>query len=161
MSENTEVATVDRDVTDEVTTSNPRDVTSVIASLGQADPGKFYSSINTESFDDRLRIATAMTTSLPIDENIGKPIKLANFIVQAVDLVNDEDGTVTAAPRCTLIDADGTAYHATSTGMLQSLLNIAKVLGEPSSWPEPVGISVSKEKAKRGSFFTIKFLPKK
>ena len=132
----------------------------VLAIEGLNNPGtRFYSSIKSENFADKLAIASALTTSVPIDENLNKEIKLTNFIVQPVELLNDRTGEVNTAPRVVMIDADGTAYHATSIGLLSSLQNIRSVLGEPSDWPAPVSIQVVKQKGNKGfSFFTIKFL---
>jgi hypothetical protein len=118
----------------------------------------FYSSLaGAQDFATRKLVASALTSSVPLDENIGKTIALTNFIVQPVELVQD-DGSVNTAPRVILIDKDGKGYHATSIGMLTSIRNILASLGEPSSWPEPVNIQVVKVKANRGSFMTIKFV---
>lgn len=143
---------------EEIQASGTTDV--VVAIEGLNNPGnRFYSSIKSENFADKLAIASALTTSVPIDENLNKEIKLTNFIVQPVDLKNERTGKVETAPRVVMIDADGTAYHATSIGLLSSLQNIVSVLGEPSAWPAPVSIQVVKQKGNKGySFFTIKFL---
>lgn len=148
---------VDESVDDEIKASGTTDV--VVAIQGLNNPGnRFYSSIKSENFADKLAIAAALTTSIPIDENLNKEIKLTNFIVQPVDLT-DSEGNINTAPRVVMIDADGTAYHATSIGLLSSLQNIVSVLGEPSAWPAPVSIKVVKQKGNKGfSFFTVKFL---
>lgn len=145
-------------VAEAIQSSGTTDV--VVAIQGLNNPGnRFYSSIKSENFADKLKIAAALTTSIPIDENLNKEIKLVNFIVQPVDLVNEKTNEINTAPRVVMIDADGTAYHATSIGLLSSLENIVSVLGEPSSWPAPVSIQVVKQKGNKGfSFFTIKFL---
>lgn len=134
------------------------DVVAVIAGLNNPQQG-FYSSIKSDDFSTRLQIAAAMTTSEPVDNNLGKEIKLVNFIVQPVELQNRLTGEINTAPRIVLIDEDGAAFHATSIGILSSLRNIISVLGEPASWPAPVNIQIVKQKGNNGySFFTIKFL---
>lgn len=149
----TEVAVIEETVAKGAAT----DVASVIQGLN--NPGSaVYSSISSDSFEDKLAIAAALTTSVPIDENLNKEIQLTDFIVQPVDLTDDQ-GNVNTAPRVVLIDEAGVAYHATSIGLLSSLRNIASVLGAPSTWPHPVPIQVVEQKGNNGyKFFTIKFL---
>lgn len=159
MADEKAIETVDNEAVEEaVQASGSTDVVAVIEGMNNPASG-FYSSIKGDDFASKLNIAAAMTTSVPIDENLGKPIQLVNFIVQPVDLTNQQTGEVQTAPRVVLIDADGTAYHATSIGLLSSLRNIVSVLGEPASWPQPVGITVQKQKGNNGySFFTVKFI---
>jgi hypothetical protein len=156
--ETVEAAIIEAESTDDTATaSGVTDVVAIIQSLNNPESG-FYSSIKSEDFADRLAVASALTTSQPIDENLGTTIHLTNFIVQPIELADDE-GTVNTAPRVVLIDADGTAYHATSVGLLSSLRNIISVLGEPESWPKPIDIQVTKQQGRNGyKFFTIKFV---
>jgi hypothetical protein len=158
---NEDIKDVDvEDVIEEATENavGSTDVVAVIAGLNNPQQG-FYSSIKSDDFNTRLQIAAAMTTSEKIDNNLGKEINLANFIVQPVELQNRLTGEVNTAPRIVLIDADGAAFHATSIGLLSSLRNIISVLGEPSEWPAPVKIKIVKEMGRNGySFFTMKFV---
>lgn len=155
------MAKIEDEITTEVDSTNidrvsAADVTEIIKGLNNPSSG-FYSSIKSEDFDARLVIAAALTSSIPIEDNLDKPIALADFIVQPVQFAG-EDGTIDTSPRVILIDDDGVAYHATSIGLLTALKNIVSVLGEPLAWSKPVNIRVVKEKGNRGfSFFTIKF----
>lgn len=149
----TEVDVID----DSVVTSGVTDVAGIIAGLNNPASG-FYSSIKSDSFTDKLAIASAMTTSLPLDEHLDSQILLKDFIVQPVDLANDK-GEITTAPRIVLVAADGTAYHATSVGILSSLRNVVSVLGEPSTWDAAIAVKVVRQKGNNGySFFTLKFV---
>lgn len=144
------------EIVDEATTVGSTDVAEIIKGLNNPSSA-MYSSIKTDDFASRLRIVQAMTTSSPVDDHLGETINLTNFIVQPVDLVN-ATGEVNTAPRIVLIDADGTAYHATSVGLLTALRNVTGVLGEPSTWPEAVPIVVIEQKSRNGyKFFTINF----
>lgn len=144
------------DNTDNIARVGAANVVEVIKGLNDPSSG-FYSSIKGEDFAAKLTIASALTTSEPIEENLDTMLNLTNFIVTPVDFVGD-DGIVETAPRVILIDDKGTAYHATSIGLLTALKNIVSVLGEPSSWPNPVAIKVVREKGNKGfHFFTIKF----
>jgi hypothetical protein len=134
------------------------DVVAIIAGLNNPQLG-FYSSVKTDSFEDKLAIVRAMAGSEALDNNLGKEIALVNFIIQPVDIANRLTGEVNTAPRIVLMDANGTAYHATSIGILSSLRNIMSVLGEPATWPAPVNVKIIKQKGNNGfSFFTIQFV---
>lgn len=152
--ESTEIAIIDS--TDDTTRGG--DVASLISSITDTSNEGFYSSLVANTFEDRIKIAAAMTTSEPVDKHLGEVIQLENFIVQVVTLV-DDDGTVNDAPRVILIDADGTTYHATSTGLLGSLRNIVKMVGEPAVWEKPIAITVNRERTRKGfNVFTIRFV---
>jgi len=138
----------------EVGATNATDVVAAIRSLNE--PGAaFYSSITGTDFAARKKVAAALTTSVPLDENLGREIALRDFVVLPVDLANDQ-GEVNTAPRVILISEDGTAYHATSTGLLSAIRNLIATLGEPATWPEAVPIKVVQQKGSNGyRFFTI------
>lgn len=137
--------------------STATDVAAAIQGLNTG--AAFFSTVKGDDFDTKLAVAEALTTSLPVDENLGKLINLANIIVQPVELTDEKTGEVNTAPRVVLLDADGTAYHGTSVGLLSSVRNILAALGDPSTWAKPVSINVVKQKGNNGySFFTIKFV---
>lgn len=126
-----------------------------IDSLSAGRSGVF-STIQGDDFASRIAVMNAVSNSLPAADNIGKVIKLKDMVVQPVELVNETTGALEAQPRIILIDADGTAYHATSTVIFKDVKNLIGILGEPHTWPAPVAVSVEKGKAKVGSYLTLK-----
>jgi hypothetical protein len=134
-----------------------QDVAGAIAGLNDAN-SSFYSSIKGTDWAARKAIAGAITTSTPIATVLGKTINLVNIIVQMVQIADRETAEVNDAPRVILIDADGTAYHATSAGLLSAIRNILATMGEPSDWPEPLPIVVKEERGRNNyRFMTIQF----
>ncbi|AYQ99920.1 single strand DNA binding protein [Arthrobacter phage Mendel] len=115
-----------------------------------------YSSIVATDFASRLTAITAMQAAVPVADNLGKTINLKDVIIQEVHLVSEQTGELNAVPRITFIDADGTAYSATSDVLYKDLKNFFAILGTPNNWPAPVPVQVVKEKAKVGSYFTLK-----
>lgn len=134
--------------------SGATDVVAAIQSLNT--PGAaFYSSIKGADFAARRKVASALTSSKPVDEYLGATLDLVNIIVMPVDLANAQ-GEINTAPRVILITADGTAYHATSVGLLSAVRNLFATLGEPDEWPEAVQVKVVEQKGRNGfKFFTI------
>lgn len=125
-----------------------------------------YSTVQGTDFEAKKTVLNAVTSALPLADNLGKHIDLENVVVQAVDLdrrdpqgnvVTDEHGTPQkiTQPRVILIDADGTAYYAISPVVLKALETFMGVLGQPHEWPEPVGMKVTREKARIGSYYNM------
>jgi hypothetical protein len=151
----TEEATIDTEtgVEEAVRTSGSTDVAGVIASLNNLDEA-FYTSIKGTDFATRKSVAKALTTSVPIDENLGKTIALRNVILMPVEIA-DDDGNVNTAPRIVMIDNDGVAYHAISIGLLTAVRNLFASVGEPDSWPEPIDVKIVKEGVGTRKYFTL------
>lgn len=146
---------ITEDAVEEATkSSSVTDVVAVITGLNNAEAG-YYTSVSSDDFASRKAIAKALTGSEPIDEHLGETLKLVDIIVLPVELANDK-GEVNTAPRVILIVEDGTAYHATSVGLLSAIRNLFAALGQPSDWPEPLDVKVVQQKGNNGfKFFTI------
>lgn len=134
------------------------DVSAAIAGMNDSSAA-FYTSIKGSDFASRKLIAAAQTKSAPLADNLNKEINLRNFIVQSVTLEDEKTGEVNEAPRVTLIDDDGNAFHATSVGLLSALRNIMSTLGEADTWPEPVPVRVVEQRGRSGyRFMTIELV---
>lgn len=134
------------------------DVAAAIAGLNDSSAA-FYSTIKGTDFAARKQIASAQTKSKPLADALGQTINLTNFIVQSVTLQDEKSGEVNDAPRVTLIDAEGEAFHATSVGLLSALRNIIATLGEPDTWPEALPIKVVEQRGRSGyRFMTIELV---
>ena len=114
-----------------------------------------YSSNKATDFGSRVGIVNALTNATPVADNLDKVINLKDVVIQSVSLVNERTGELQEVPRITLIDANGTSFHATSDVIYKDLKNFFAILGDPSLWPAPLPVKVSKEKGKVGSFFTL------
>ena len=108
-----------------------------------------FSTINVESFADRITVVKALTNAKKLADNLGKTFNLTGWTAQSVDVVQDS-GELSPSVRVVLMADDGTAYDCVSTGIAQALSNFQAVLGEPSSWPEPVMVKAMEEKGRRG-----------
>lgn len=132
-------------------------VRDAISRLQSGDVG-VYSTIVGDDFEAKKSVLTAVTNSLPLAEHVGEHIDLVNVVIQATEL-NERDnkgiqtGRKITVPRSILIDANGTAYYAFSPLVLRALQTFFGVLGQPHTWPEPVGMKVLRKKAAVGSFY--------
>lgn len=139
-------------------------VQDAIRRLQSGDVG-VYSTIVGDDFEAKKAVLAAVTNSLPLAEHVGEHIDLANVVVQATELnerdnAGHETGRKITVPRTILIDANGTAYYSFSPLVLRSLQTFFGVLGQPHTWPEPVGMKVLRKKARIGSFYDSVLDPK-
>lgn len=134
------------------------DVQSAIAGMNDSS-GAFYTSIKGSDFGAKKQIAAAQTKSVPLADHLHKEFNLANFIIQSVQIEDENTGEVNDAPRVTLITDDGTAYHATSVGLLSALRNLIATLGEPDTWPEALPVKIVEQRSRRGwRFMTVELV---
>ena len=114
------------------------------------------------NLETKLATFDAMTNAVAVSDHFGTAINLRNWVIQPVEMpVDDKDpskGTA-LAPRIILIDDDGSAYAAISSGILKSLENLVGVFGKPSGWPESIPVAVVEEKSRKGfRFMTLKIV---
>lgn len=117
----------------------------------------FYSSIKGNDMDTNLAVLEAMSNAVSLRDHLKEPINLVNILIQEVQLTDDKTGEIQLAPRTTLIAEDGTAYSATSVGIFQSMRQLLKLAGEPSTWPKPYPIYAVEEGVAPRRYTTIKY----
>ena len=115
-----------------------------------------YSSIQGNDLDARKKLYTAIAAAEQLSDNLGKTINLKDVVVLPVTSENEETGEIEEYERTTLIDADGKAYAAGSSGVVSSLKNLFGVFGEPNTWEKPLPIKGVEKKGRKGfKFFSI------
>lgn len=164
MSENITATTADHAPESGTDLALRTDPAAVIESL-KAGNANVYSSIELNTLGDKIAVLKALTDAKSVDENLGAPIALVDFVVQAIEVRDNESGQLEPAARVILIDADGTAYAAVSSGLVRSLETITGVAGMPSKWVDdkgkktPINCTVVQERARSGyKFFTVKLV---
>lgn len=116
-----------------------------------------FSSFAASTHGERTEILRVMTNSSPLDEMIGKSLALKHFVIQQIEMPDQDTGELRAVPRVILVDADGKSYHAISSGVFSSLKNFVGILGMPSEWPEPLTVTVIQDKTNKGyRVFTLR-----
>ena len=117
-----------------------------------------YSSIQGNSFADRVTLINAISAATPVADELGKPFALKDVVIESVSLANERTGDLQEVPRITFIDDKGRALAATSDVLFKDIKRTFAILGTPNNWPSPVPVVINKEKAKVGSFFTLQVL---
>jgi hypothetical protein len=122
----------------------------------------FYSSLATNTRAEKMAYLKAVNNSENLKDAVkaakdSLDLKVVDVVLQEVEIA-DEAGNISDNIRITLVTEDGTAYHATSKGIAQSLKQAFGVFGTPDSWQEPLEVTAIEEKGRNGYYFlTLKF----
>lgn len=126
-----------------------------------------FSTVVGDDFNAKLKVLGAVTTAQPIADHLGEHIELENIVVQMVELTKrDQNGNAVMkpngdpvmfwAPRVIFIDGEtGTAYYGISPVLAKAVETFIGLLGQPSTWPELLGVRVNRQKARVGSFYEL------
>ena len=144
----------------EVANIVPAGIDKTIASMNSGT-SRVFSTIAGTSDEDALRLLVAIENAEPVADNLNKPIKVVDFIIQPVELVNEDSGVVEEQPRITLVDEDGASYNATSKPLLRSFELLLKVYGEDTptgrKLRKPVDVYFIREGQGTRKYFVLKY----
>lgn len=141
-------------------------VGSAVANVGQSAEAQlanvtqgagFYTSLALSTPQDKLAFLGLVTNSTPINDKVGEDIAIKDVVIQTAEFVDEESGAITEGLRTTIIDADGNAYHASSKGIALALRTAFNVMGEPSTWAEPLVGKVRQVTKGRNRILTLTF----
>ena len=124
--------------------------TEITVNADRKDGGLVYSSVRSESFEDKKRAYNAHTTDKQVGDYLNEILEVSDIIAGDVLITNKETGEVDEATRTVLILADGTAVAATSSVLFSRLMQIVSIFGNPNTWPEPLKIKVRQQNLANG-----------
>ena len=158
MATKNDAVSTDVAVADEVIASaSVMDVTGIVQGMAKGEL-QMYSTVKGDDKASKLKVLDAITNSESLSDHLREPINLADFVIQVIQMPDEKTGEINNVPRIILITEDGKAFHAISSGVLQSLRNFVGVLGEPGSsdaWP--VSVVCDEVKGRNGyRFMTLK-----
>lgn len=146
-----------------VPVTNSHDVSFTIATGDDSAP--VYSSVDTSTFAGKKQLFNM--TNHPdhaLSEYINKRIKIKDIYVDVNERTNkdtesDNYGVVEKKPRTVIIDDKGETYIAgVSIGIFNSIHEIIRIFGEPSTWSEPLEVEVKQVKVDRGFMLTLEIV---
>jgi len=150
MSENTaELAVI------ETPTVSGDTLTRELATMASGQGPAVMSTIRGTDFASKLQTIDALTNATPLADNLNKTIQLVNVVIQHVEMPDEKTGELKPVPRVTLIDKDGTTFHAMSAVVYSDLKTFFGLLGMPHTWPTPLPVVATKGKAKTGQYITL------
>lgn len=138
MSENTELATAN------ITNIAAAPVGSMVCSIKPDGDRKTAAAIYSAMNNPEFRLA----------DFINKRIKITNYLIEIVEISNEETGEISIVPRVVLIAEDGKSYQATSYGIANSIRNLCQSVGN-APWQPALELEVKQRATKRGSMLTL------
>lgn len=132
-----------------------------INTINAANVGTMICSIkpNPDDRETSAKIYAAMNDpEFKLADFINKKIEITDYLIEIVDIANEETGEVSTVPRVVLIDKDGKSYQATSYGIANSVRNLCLSVGD-APWAPPLKLEVKQKAIKRGFMLTLKMIP--
>ena len=110
--------------------------------------------------ESQKKLAMAVTDATPLNEFLGEPFHLKDFVVQATTMVDDETGEERDILRIILVTVEGVAYSCVSDGIFKILQTFTGIFGHPSEWPaEGIEMQGDERKGRRGfRYLTLKLV---
>lgn len=119
---------------------------------------QMYCSMAIDTLEDKKKLFNLLgNCDYRISDKLNTEIELKDVLVQKFETIDDENGTLEDKYRVILIDKDGKTYASGSKGLYRSLGQFLAIMGEPSTWANPVKIKVEEVGIKNGGkTFVIK-----
>ena len=140
-----------------VVSDHSSNVEDAIAQLQQGRQALF-STVKQDTEAGRRNVLSAVMDAAPLRDSLGSTIKLANVIVQPVEMTNEQTGEVTTQPRVILINDKGEAFVGISAPVFRDVRNVLDILGMPDTWEKPLAVKVVREGAGLRQYFTLKLV---
>lgn len=127
----------------------------MVSRLGAQSQKNMYVSFSPDTPEQKIALYNAMNNP---DEQVGnminEKITIRDVFVEEVDMLNEETGEITAAPRIVLIDVKGKSYAAMSTGIFSSIEKLMQVFGPPT-WENGLTVIVRQKMTKERRIYTL------
>lgn len=114
------------------------------AALGTGNaPMHYYVSFALDTNENRAMLVNALGAGCQrVKDHVNETINLRDFILQDVEVVDQNSGEVSQATRIILIDENKTAYACTSIGVKNAIKALVMAYGEPATWKEAIPVKV-------------------
>lgn len=115
-------------MSNEIVPASPQEVSRIDTS----NPiGGMYSSMKSETREERLDLFEAVTNAEPLEDHINECIMVQDVTIQPVEFVDSVTGECKMQNRITLITPDKDAFACTSLGVETSLKQLFGIVGNP------------------------------
>jgi hypothetical protein len=124
---------------------------------GVIQPGQIMASFDVTTDDGQIALWNATSAADDkIDNHIEETLEICDYVVEAIEVLNEQTGEVECRPHVTIILTDGTSLDGQSKTLPADLANLFKFRNV--SEDNPALVKIVKKKAKLGSMFKIKLV---
>ena len=106
------------------------------------DESGIYTSLPTETTEDKMHLFQVSTTSERLGDHIGEVISVTDVYMETVDVAKRDTGDLEKAVRIIFITEDGEAYACVSLGVLSCVKRIFAFIG-PAPWNPPLKVKIT------------------
>ena len=122
------------------------------------DKVTMFTSMSAQTVDEKKALFNAMNNPQKrVADMIGKEIAIRDVFVESVDMVNEETGEVTIAPRIVLVDVKGVSYQCVSTGIFSALKKMFQIFGMPT-WENGIKTEVAQIQKGKRNILTLRVI---
>lgn len=122
------------------------------------DKVTMFTSMSAETADEKKALFNAMNNPQKrVADMIGKEIAIRDVFVESVDMVNEETGEITIAPRIVLVDTKGVSYQCVSTGIFSALKKMFQIFGMPT-WENGIKTEVAQIQKGKRNILTLRVI---
>lgn len=116
---------------------------------------EMYCSFKAETHADKAKMYNMMNNpQQKLSDHINKVLHVTDVFMEVVDIVKEDTGEVTKAPRIVLMDEDGITYGTVSFGIFSALKKLMMIFGEPT-WSPAIPIEVKQIKKDKNNILTL------
>ena len=122
------------------------------------DKVTMFTSMSAQTVDEKKALFNAMNNpEKRVADMIGKQIAIRDVFVESVDMVNEETGEITIAPRIVLVDTKGVSYQCVSTGIFSALKKMFQIFGMPT-WENGIKTEVAQIQKGKRNILTLRVI---
>ena len=122
------------------------------------DKVTMFTSMSAQTADEKKALFNAMNNPQKrVADMIGKEIIIKDVFVESVDMVNEETGEITIAPRIVLVDTKGVSYQCVSTGIFSALKKMFQIFGMPT-WENGIKTEVAQIQKGKRNILTLRVI---
>lgn len=132
--------------------ANPLEVMSVADFSAPAENMMYCTLKNDGSMKSKAAIFNAINSpQKKIADNIGETILLTDIVAHPIKLVDENSGELIDSMRMVLVDSKGVTYEAVSSGMVNAIMRMLQIFGQPDTWDEPIPIKPIQKATRNGN----------
>lgn len=117
-----------------------------------------YCSMSAETVEEKKALYNIVqNTTTRLFDMMNQTINMKHVYCKGVENTSD-NGEVKNAVRVIIIDDKGNSYHATSSGVTSSLVEIFSIFGTPDTWDAPMPVRVKSRTCAKGQTMILELV---
>ncbi|MGE7954933.1 hypothetical protein [Lysinibacillus xylanilyticus] len=126
-------------------------VTNLSTTMFEDTSAALFSTIQATDRKSKIKLYNAISDSEnSLDDHKGEVLEITDMVAHPIELEDEVTKEMVQAMRVVLLTADGTGYHAVSSGVVSSMQRIIGIVGQGPWTDEPLQIVPIEKKTRKG-----------